>query len=198
MAISAQKIAPSFQPQPLCRIVGFACLAGFTADLLLSALPPSAGNPEWRMSFLQQMGDRSIILMFGAALIIYGSLENRRWRRQLGMACLSMGVAFLLSCVLTIADGLQLKQIAEKNISDQAAQVQTRIQTVKDNPEAAPNITSEQLQQATQLIDTRVVSLKQTARTNIMKTAIAIVANLVVTGVALISLGYYGMRPRRS
>ncbi len=196
--LSTPKIAPTFNAQPLCRIVGFACLAGFIIDLLILALPASPGNPEWRVSFLQQMSDRSIVLLFGAALTIYGSLENRRWRKQLGMTSLVIGVVFLLFCVLTIADGLTLKQVAEKSISDQAAQVQTQIQEAKDNPKKAPNITAEQLQEAAQLVDTRVTSLKQTARNNIMKTAIGVVGNLVVIGIALIGLGYYGMRPRRS
>ncbi|MCU0525745.1 MAG: HpsJ family protein [Elainella sp. Prado103] len=198
MATTAPKFVPSFDPQPMSRIVGFACLAGFLVDLLLIALPSAPSNPEWRVNFLQQMSDRSIILLFGAALVIYGNLENRRWRKQLGMGTLAIGIAFLLSCVLTISDGLRLSSLAEQNITDQASQVQTQIQNAKEDPELAPNVTPEQLKQAAQLIDTRVVSLKQTARSSIRKTMIAIVANLVVIGVALISLGYYSMRPRRS
>ena len=189
--------APSFNPKPLCRIVGIACLAGFVVDLLILALPPALGNPEWRVGFLQQMSDRSIILLFGTALTLYGNLESRPWRKQLGMASLVLGVVFLLSCVLTIADSLALNGMAAKNIANQAAQVQTQIQNAKNNPTAAPNVTPEQLQQATQLVNTKAVTLKQTAKTSILKSAIAIVGNLVVIGLALISLGRYGMRPRK-
>ena len=198
MATSTQPLAPSFNPRPLCRIVGIACLAGFVVDLLILALPPFLGNPEWRVGFLQQMSDRSIILLFGTALTIYGNLENRSWRKPLGMTSLVLGVVFLLSCVLTTADSLTLNGMAEKNIATQAAQVQTQIQKAKDDPKAAPNVTPEQLQQATQLVDTKAVTLKQTAKTSITKRGIAIVGNLVVIGIALISLGRYGIRPRKS
>lgn len=195
---SVQNFAPAYNPKPLCRIVGIACLAGFVVDLLILALPPALGNPEWRTGFLQQMSDRSIILLFGAALTIYGNLEARALRKQLGIVCLSIGVIYLLSCVLVIRDGLDLNDLAAKNIATQAAQVQTQIQTAKNDPKAAPNLTPEQLQQAAQTVDTRAVTLKQNAKTGILKTAIAIVGNLVVIGIALISLGRYGMRPHKS
>lgn len=195
---SVQNFAPAYNPKPLCRIVGIACLAGFMVDLLILALPPALGNPEWRTGFLQQTSDRSIILLFGAALTIYGSLEARALRKQLGIACLSIGVIYLLSCVLVIRDGLTLNDLAAKNIATQAAQVQTQIQNAKNDPKASPNVTPEQLQQAAQTVDTRAVSLKQNAKTGILKTTIAIVGNLTVIGIALISLGRYGMRPRKS
>jgi len=188
----------SYNPKPLCRIVGIACLVGFVVDILILALPPALGNPEWRTGFLQQMSDRSIVLLFGSALTIYGSLELRALRKQLGVACLAIGVIYLLSCVLVIRDGLKLNDLAVKNITDQAAQVQTQIETAKNDPTAAPNVTSEQLQQASQLVDTRAVTLKQNAKTGIMKTSISIVGNLVVIGIALISLGRYSMRPSKN
>lgn len=194
---SVQNFAPSYNAKPLCRIVGIACLAGFVVDLLILALPPALGSAEWRTGFLQQVSDRSIILLFGSALTIYGSLETRALRKQLGMACLAIGVIYLLSCVLVIRDGLTLNDLAAKNIATQAAQVQTQIQNAKNDPKAAPNVTPEQLQQAAQTVDTRAVSLKQNAKTGILKTANAIVGNLVVIGIALISLGRYGMRPRK-
>jgi hypothetical protein len=113
---SIQNFAPSYNPKPLCRIVGIACLAGFFVDLLILALPPALGNPEWRTGFLQQMSDRSIILLFGAALTIYGSLEARALRKQLGIVCLSIGVFIFCSCVLVIRDGLTLNDLAAKNM----------------------------------------------------------------------------------
>ncbi|MBW4582610.1 MAG: HpsJ family protein [Tildeniella nuda ZEHNDER 1965/U140] len=191
-------LAPSYSGRALCRIVGIACLAGFIIDVLILALPPSLGSAEWRIGFLQQVSDRSIILLFGAALTLYGSLEARALRKQLGTVCLAIGVAYLLSCVLVIRDGLTLNDLAVKNITTQATQVQTQIEKAKNDPKAAPNITPEQLQQAAQTVDTRAISLKQNAKTGILKTAIAIVGNLVVIGVALISLGRYGMRSRKS
>ena len=195
---SVQNVTPSYNPKALCRIVGIACLAGFVVDLLILAVPLAVGSPEWRTGFLQQVSDRSIILLFGAALTLYGNLETRAVRKRLGTVCLAIGVIYLLSCILVIRDGLTLNDLAVKNITTQAAQVQTQIQTAKDDPKTAPNITPEQLQRAAQTVDTRAVTLKQNAKTGILKTAIAIVGNLVVVGIALISLGRYGMRSRKS
>lgn len=197
-SLSSSQISTSYNTKSLVRIVGLACLAGFVIDMLILALPPALGSPEWRTGFLQQMSDRSIVLMFGAALTLYGSLEVRALRKQLGMVFLVIGVIYLLSCVLVIRDGLTLNDLAAKNITNQATQVQTQIQTAKNDPKAAPNITPDQLQQASQQVDARAVALKQNAKAGIMKTAIAIVGNLLVIGIALISLGRYGMRPRKS
>ncbi|MGI0484485.1 HpsJ family protein [Pantanalinema rosaneae CENA516] len=197
-SLSSSQVSTSYNTKSLIRIVGFACLAGFVIDMLILALPPALGNPEWRTGFLQQISDRSIVLLFGAALTLYGSLEVRALRKQLGMVLLVIGVIYLLSCVLVIYDGLTLNDLAAKNITNQAEQVQTQIQNAKNDPKVAPSITPEQLQQASQQVDARVTALKQNAKAGIMKTAIAITGNLVVIGIALISLGRYGLRPRRN
>lgn len=194
---TAQNFTGSYNGKALCRIVGIACLAGFIVDLLILALPPSLGSAEWRVGFLQQMSDRSIILLFGAALLTYGSLEARQFRKQLALISLILGVVFLLSCVSVIRDSLTLHSTAVKNINTQAAQIQNQIETAKGKPDPAAKITPEQLQQASKLVDTRVVSLKQGAQTSVFKTGSAIVGNLVVVGLALISLGRYGMRLRK-
>jgi len=198
MVFSFGQTSTTKTSKTFCRIVGIVCLIGFAINLIVLALPPNPMVLEWRVGFLQQVSDRSIILLFGAALTIHGSLETRALRKQLGTACLAIGVIYLLFCVLVIRDGLTLNDLAEKNIATQAAQVQTQIQNAKDNPKAAPNVTPDQLKQAAQMIDNKAVSLKQNAKTGILKTAIAIVGNLVVIGIALISLGRYGMRPSKS
>ncbi|MBW4470376.1 MAG: HpsJ family protein [Stenomitos rutilans HA7619-LM2] len=183
--------------KPLCRVVGLACVAGFVVDLLILALPPTLNSAEWRVGFLQQMSDRSIVLLFGAALLIYSNLDYRTWRKQLAMLCLVLGIVFQLSCILVIRDSLSLNDSATKNINIQASQVQSQIETAKNDPKAAPNLTSEQLDKASQLVTTRAGSLKNTAKTSILKTAGAIVGNFVVVGLALIGLGRYGMRPSK-
>ncbi len=190
--------APSYSGRALCRIVGVACLAGFIVDMLILALPPSLGSAEWRTGFLQQMSDRSIILLFGAALTIYGGFENRAWRKQLGTVCLVLGVVFLLSCVLVVRDGLTLNDIATRNINTQAAQIQSQIQNAKPGQSNVPDLTPDKLAQASKIVTDRAGSLKENAKTGILKSAMGIVGNLVVVGLALISLGRYGMRSRKS
>ncbi|PSB35728.1 HpsJ family protein [Stenomitos frigidus] len=190
--------ASSYSGKALCRIVGIACVAGFIVDMLILALPPALGSAEWRVGFLQQVGDRSIVLLFGSALLLYGSLETRQLRKQLAMVSLVLGVVFLLSCVVVVRDSFTLHGIAVKNINTQASQLQSQIDKAKVDPTAAGKITPEQLQQASKSVDDKVVSLKQGAQTGVFKTGSSVVGNLVVVGLALISLGRYGMRSRKS
>jgi predicted PurR-regulated permease PerM len=165
--------------------------------MLALALPPVLGSPEWRVGILQQLGDRSIILLFGTALIMYGNLDSRLWLRRLALFCLLAGIAFHLSCILVIRDGMELQQRAAKNISAQAAQLQTQIQQGQNNPTATAKITPEQLERASQLVTNQAASLKQNAKTGIVKTGFSSIGNLLVVGLGLISLGRYGIQLRR-
>lgn len=195
--LSAQSKSNSYSGKALCRLVGYACLAGFVVDLLVLSFPPALGNVEWRISFLQQLGDRSIILLFGLALVMFGIVDQRIWRRRLALFCLIVGVVFNLSCVLVIRDSLALQQQTLTTISSQASQVQDRIQQAQKDRNIAPNATPQQLEQASEVINNQAAALKQNAKTNVLRTSVASVGNLVVVGLALIGLGQYGARPPR-
>ena len=197
MASISAPSSSNYNVKPLSRIVGIACLAGFVVDMLLLALPPNLGSVEWRIGFVQQMSDRSIVLLFGVALLIYSNLDLRALRKQLAMLCLVLGVVFLLSCILVVRDSLTLNDITVKNINNQVSQIQTQIENSKTNPNPAQNVTPEQLQQASDLITKQAGTAKEGAKTNLLKAALRMVGNLVVVGIALISLGRYGIRPRK-
>lgn len=194
-SISTPNFASSYNSRPLCQIVGLTCIAGFLVDLLILAFPPSLGSTEWRIGFLQQVSDRSIILFFGLALFMYGLLENRDWRKRLALFCLSLGVIFLLSSVLVIRDGIDLQQKADTSITTRASQLQSQIENSKSNPDVTGKITPEQIKQASQQVASQAASLKQNAQSGILKTGAASVGNLAVVGFALIGLGRYGARP---
>ncbi len=187
----------SYGAKGICQIVGFVCLSGFIIDMLVLALPPQLGNVQWRIGIVQQMSDRSIILLLGAALLLFGNIENRRLLKRLSTFCLVTGVVFLLSCLLVVADGLKLQQQAVGNISTQASQLQTQIQSAQSNPSAVgENVTAEDLRRASQLLTTQADTLKQNAKTTVLKTGVASIGNLVIVGLGLVSLGRYGMRLR--
>jgi predicted PurR-regulated permease PerM len=188
----------SYSPKGLCRIVGFACLAGFLVDLFALTFPPAFGALQWRITFLQQLADRSVILLFGMALIMYGILDFRRWRRRLAMTSLVLGIIFILSCIFVIRDSLAFQQQAIANISNRAAQAQSQLQQAQSNPKVAPNIKPEQLEQVSQLLSNQIVSAKETTKTSVLKTGISSVGNLMVIGLALIGLGQYGARPPKN
>jgi cell division protein ZapA (FtsZ GTPase activity inhibitor) len=195
---NASNYAGSYNPKGLCQIVGLACLAGFIVDLFAITFPPNIGNLQWRVGFMQQVSDRSIILLFGFALILFGVLDFRRLRKQLAMACLILGALFCLSSILVIRDGMTLQQETLKTIANRASQLQTQIDQAQTNPSAAPNIKPEQLTQLSGALNNQVNALKENARTTSLKTGVSSVGNLIITGLALIGLGQYGVRPPRN
>lgn len=182
----------------LCQIVGLVCLVGFAIDMVALAFPPDPLSLQWRVNLLQQLGDRSIVLLFGTALTFYGIVDTRRWVKPYSLACLVIGSMFLLSSILVIRDGLTLQQQTIETISSQANQLQTQIQETRSNGELPENITLEQLQQASQLVSTQAETLKQNTRTTITKAGFSGVGNLAVVGLGLLGLGRYGLKLRRS
>lgn len=180
----------------ICLIVGLICIAGFAVDLLVLGTPPDPFALEWRVNFLQQMGDRSIVFFFGVALLLYSIFDNHRIKRPLALFCLALGVAFLLSSLLIIRDSLTLKDQAFRNISTQEEQLQTQIEESRASGELPPDISLDQLQQASQEITSRAEQAKQSTSQNVTKAGMASLGNLVVVGIGLIGLGRTGMKRR--
>lgn len=188
----------SYGAKGICQIVGYVCLFGFIVDMLILLLPPQLGSSEWRLGFVQQFADRSIILLFGAALILFGSLEKRRWVKQFSSFCLLTGVLFFLLCLLAIADSLSLQRQAITTINSQESQLQTQIRDAQSNPRAVgENVTTEDLTRASQLLTQQADTLKQNAKTSVLKTAASSVGNLLIVGFGLAGLGRYGLSLRR-
>jgi hypothetical protein len=197
-AQKSQKFVGSYTPKGLCQIVGLVCLAGFIVDMLVGAFPPSPGALEWRVGFLQQLGDRSIILLFGLALMLYSNLEERLVRKYLVMGCLGLGVMYILLSVLAIRDGVTLNAQADLQISAKASQIQSQLQDVQANPKPNIKVTPEQLEQAGKLLKQQTTALKDNATKGVLKTSVSSVGNLIVIGLGLLGLGQYGARPTRS
>lgn len=181
----------------ICLIVSLVCLAGFAIDALALGLPPNPFDLEWRVGFLQQVGDRSIILLFGSALLLYSQIGNRRLTRPLSLICLGVGVAFMLSCILIIRDSLILQEQTVSNITTQAEQFQAQIEESKGSPELLAEVTPEQIAQAEQLLTSQAEQLKQNAQTGITKAGLASIGNLIAVGVGLVGLGRFGLTSAR-
>lgn len=178
----------------ICLIVGLTCLAGFVADLLVLGTPPDPFALEWRVNFLQQVGDRSIIFLFGIALLLYSIFDNRKIKRSLSLFCLAVGVAFLLSSLLVIRDSLALKDQAFNNIGTQEEQIQSQIAKSQATGKLPPDVSLEQLQQASQEITSRAEQAKQSTSQDITKVGMSGLGSLVVVGAGLIGLGRVGMK----
>ncbi|MGF1569840.1 MAG: HpsJ family protein [Nodosilinea sp.] len=176
----------------IARIVGFTCLAGFVVDMLALVLPPGAGA-GWRVSLLQQMADRSIVLMLALALLLYGFWDILGLRKLVAYCSLGIGVAFLMVCILVIRDGLTLQSQAVDRIGQQAQELQTQIEQSKTNPDIFSRTPAEEFAQAAQAVDNQADVLKQQAKASLTKASIASTSSFVVMGIGLISLGRVGL-----
>lgn len=182
--------ANSTQPgaSRLFQVVGVACLISFILDAIILALPPLLGSPQWRISFLTQLGNRGIVLLIGLAMLLY-SVQGRRLIKQLCTLCFVFGTILIVGSGLVIQDGLTLQHQAKEQISSQASQIESRIQTTQADPQAASKLKPEQFQQASQQVVAQAETLKRNAQNNIFKSASLSIANLLVAGLALLTLG---------
>jgi len=183
-------------PRTICQIVGYVCLIGFLLDLCVLILPPDVLNLQWRIGIIQQVSDRSIIFLFGMALISFGA-TGRRLLKQISRICLVIGALLLLACPLVIRDAVQLQQQAVNTITSQSSQAQQQIDQAKADPKAVgENVTIEQLQTISQQLTDKANTLMQSARTSSVKTGAGIISNLLVVGLGMLALGRYLMRSR--
>ncbi|MEM1254764.1 MAG: HpsJ family protein [Cyanobacteria bacterium P01_H01_bin.21] len=178
----------------ICLIVGFTCLLGFLVDMLVLTTPPDLFALEWRINVMQQVGDRSIVLLLGVGMLMFSTFEKRTLKRSLGYICLAVGVAFILSCGVVIRDNLVLQKQALQNISNQEQQIQSQIEQVQQGGSLPEQVTLEQLQQASQQLTRQATTLKQNARQGITKSSVASLGNLIAVGLGLMGLGRLGIK----
>lgn len=195
MASTPQSIFFDLQnAKRLSLIVGLVCLSGFSLGILALGFPANIFSLEWRLNFLQQLGDRSITLIFGTALIMWAICGNRRLLKQLAFLCLIGGIIIHLCSILVIYDSLTLRVQALANIDSQANKLQTQIDVGRNNPEVlSTKIDPESIDRASQNVASQAEALKQKAKAQITKTGIVSLGNLIVIGLGLIALGRWGL-----
>lgn len=183
--------------ESILRIVGLACCVGFLIDIAVLAFPLSFGNIEWRIGMLQQIGDRSIILLFGSACLLFSSLNTRQLRKPIALLSLAVGVFFLVSSIVAIRDGSSFNKKATEAITSQASAVQKQLDEAKADASLAPNVTPEQMQQAEQELQLRADAMQKQAKLGMLKKSSSSVGNLLITGFGLIALGRVGTHSQR-
>lgn len=198
LSTSPQKLATAPTGKGIAQIVGLVCLVGFTIDMLILLLPPELGNIQWRVGFVQQFSDRSLIFLIGAALTIFGSIGSRRRLRQFSTFCLGVGIVLLLSCFLAISDTLSLQQQTTATIDTQASQLQTQLRNAQSNPAAlGANVSLEDIKRVSDQLNSQATVAKQNAKRTVVKTGASSVGNLAVVGLGLLGLGRVGLQLSR-
>lgn len=193
-SLPRQAVDNTYGVKNVCRIVGLVCIVGFIFDMVVMGLPPQS-NIQWRIGVVQELADRSILLLFGLALFMFGSMGT--YKRHLRLAAkLSMGVGivFFLLCPLSIADSLRLSNQSANTINAQESQMQTEIKAARANPEElAEGVDLATLKTFSQQLEQQAATLKKNARQTVFKTGISSIGNLLIVGVGLLGLGRAGM-----
>ena len=193
-SLPRQAVDNTYGVKTVCRIVGLVCIAGFIFDMVVMGLPPQS-NIEWRIGVVQELSDRSILLLFGLALFVFGNMgTSKKHLRLAAKLSMGVGVVFFLLCPLAIADSLRLSQQSANTINAQETQMQTEIKAARANPERlAEDVDLATLNNISQQLKQQATSLKKSARQTVFKTGISSIGNLLIVGVGLLGLGRSGM-----
>ncbi|HSM81644.1 MAG TPA: hypothetical protein VLS96_08155 [Nodosilinea sp.] len=183
------------ESQGIARIVGMTCILGFLVDMTALIFPLGSGT-AWRMGLLLQMGDRSIVLLIGMALLIYSAWGDMGLRKAVGYLGLGLGTLFLLIGLFVIRESFSLHGQTLNNIDNQASQLQAQVEAGRSDPEIAANTTEDDFVAASQAINTQAESLRRNAKATITKTGVAGTSNFIVVGIGLLSLGRLAMGPQ--
>lgn len=191
---TTSKPVSGYSAKNICRIVGLVCAIGFIFDMLILLLPPELGNVTWRIGFVQQFANRSIIFLFGMALLTFSGIGISKGRVMF-VSRLSMvtGIGFFLVSFLAIADSIQLQKQALENISSRETEIQTQIREAQNNLEnLREGVTEEDLRNIAQRLTTEAETRRTAARRTAVKSAVSNVGNLILVGAGLIGLGRSG------
>lgn len=175
-------------PHNIFLVLGLACIVGFVMNLLSTALPPDPMALEWRISFMQQVSGRSILLFLGIAMVVYSRLGQRA-SRYLALACLVVGILFLLSGVIVIRDSLVLQNQALGTIESEATEIRSQLQTAQVNPNLPPEVTPQRIEEALSQLEVQAEALSQNARSSATQSMMSMLSTQVVIGIGLLALG---------
>ena len=187
-----------YSAKNIAKIVGLVCAIGFLFDMLILVLPPQLGNVTWRIGMEQEFANRSIIFLFGMALLVFSGVGIAKGKGRLlitSRISLVAGVAFFLISLLAIADAIQLQNQALGNIDDRESQIQQQLRDAEENPESLrEGVNVEDLQRISEELTRQAEERRNSARRAAVKTAVSNVGNLLLVGAGLIGLGRSGSR----
>jgi len=196
--VAAPQSAGGYSAKNIAKIVGLVCAIGFVFDMLLLALPPQLGNVSWRIGLEQEFANRSIIFLFGMALLVFSSVGIAKGKGRLVLlsrGSMVAGIAFFLISLLAIADAIQLQKQALGNIDSRETEIQQQLRQAEDNPDSLrEGISIDDLARISEELTKQAEERRGRARQAAVKTAVSNVGNLILVGAGLVGLGRSGSR----
>lgn len=181
----------------LTLLTGIICVVGFGLDMLAISLSPALSSIEWRMGFMQQLGERCIILLFGGALLCY-SLQTMPIRlKPIALMCCGLGLCISLSSVFYLQDSFRFRSLAIENLATQRQTLEQQIQQFTPEPASEFTVGPAQKEEAIELLREKTQTLSLRAKTSIQKTVTRTFCSLLLVGAGLIILGQMTLRSKR-
>jgi hypothetical protein len=173
----------------LCLIMGLVSISGFLIDIAVVALPLQLFDAAWNLDVVRAIADRSIVLLFGLALLAWALQNNLYLRKLFSRFCLLLGIIILLLCILLFQSVLSLREDAQASIVQQKSQALEQVRSAQDNPSAeAPLLTTEQMTSAIQQINQQADTLQRNALNSLYRNLFLAAGNLVVVSLGAIAL----------
>ena len=183
----------------LALITSIICIVGFGLDMVALSLRPTVSSIEWRMGFMQQLGERCIILLFGATLLCYGLQTMSTGLKRIAWVCCGLGLCLSLSGFFYLQDSVRFRALAIENLTTQRQNFEQQIQQFSPEDAALSELVVDpaQKEQALNLLRERTQTLKSRASVRIQKTVTRTFCSLLLTGIGLVALGQITLRPKR-
>jgi hypothetical protein len=181
-----------YKVKDACLVIGITSLAIFALNILALALTSNFSSVQWRVNFLEQVGNRSIALLFGFGLVLYGFSDKPKLCKRLAYLCLMAGLFFQMGCILMINDTIVLREEASQNIAQQSQQVKNQLEE-----EQGDIANSVEIEQAVQQIGIREKELQERAQSDITRAGVVSLGNIFIPGIGLMALGWLGLKGNR-
>lgn len=172
----------------LALIVSLVCLFGLSLDLLAISLNPIPSSIEWRMGYMQQVGERCIILLFAMGLLGYSCQARPMGLKRIAWLCLGLGLCMSLSSVFYLRDSFQFRSLAIANLSSQTQNLEQRIQTFTP-PTSSMAVDPAKKERAIELLGDSAQSLESRAKIGIQKTVSRTFFSFFLVGLGLMRIG---------
>ena len=178
----------------IARIFGLVCIIGFIFDIIILGLPPQ-NNAEWRLGFIQEFANRSIILLLGVSLFTFSSVgTHRRLLKLTSRITMITGVMFFLLCLGSVVDSIRLSQQTLGEISTQESELRSQIDAARNSPEGLPeNIDLSDLKRVSQQLTRQANVLRSNTKRTVFKSGVSSIGNLAIVGAGLLGVGRTGM-----
>ena len=183
----------------LALITSIICIVGFGLDMAALSLRPTISSIEWRMGFMQQLGERCIILLFGGTLLCYGLQTMSTGLKRIACVVCGLGVLPSLSGFFYLHDSVRFRALAIENLTTQRQNFEQQIQQFSPESTTSPELVvdSAQKEKALKLLRERTQTLKSRTSVRIQKTVTRTFCSLLLTGIGLVTLGQMILRPKR-